>query len=181
MKRLSEYTSKDAFKKINESVEDRIDTQAVIEMLEKRYAEEVLQWYHYNIVADFLVGSERPNIEKTFKEMADDELNDHSTKILNRIAELGGDIERLKDFSRLAELSECKYAMPVQPYDTMALVTMNITHEKCAIDGYQKLLDLTRDKDTTTYDMAVGILADEEEHLKNLKDYLTDMEAKRVQ
>jgi len=177
MKQLSNYFN---FKRVNESVSDRIDVQEVIAILEKRYAEEVLQWYHYNTVADFLVGSERPNIEKTFKEMADDELNDHAEKILKRISELGGDIERLKDITYLVTLSECHYTMPQKPYDTKALVHMNITHEQCAIDGYQKTLDFLRDKDTTTYDMVVHILADEEEHLKNLNDFLADMESKNA-
>lgn len=179
MKNLSQYTNKDYFKnKVNESVEERIDRVALVEMLEKRYAEEILQWYHYNVIVPFLVGDERPNIEKTFAEMADDELNDHAAKILKRISELGGDAEKLKDIRNLASLSECAYQIPQKPYDTRSLVVMNIAHEKCAIDGYQKLLDFTMGKDTTTYDMAVHILADEEEHLKYLEDYIADIEQK---
>lgn len=179
MKNLSQYASKDYFKnKVNEAVEDRIDTAVLIPMLEKRYAEEVLQWYNYNIIAPFLVGNERPNIEKTFAEMAADELNDHAAKILNRISELGGDVEKLKDIRNLTGLSECDYAIPAKPYDTLSLVVMNIAHEKCAVNRYQQLLDFTRGKDTTTYDMAVHILADEEEHLKMLNDYVADIEHK---
>lgn len=161
---------------INEDVSDRIDVSVVLATLYKRYAEEVLQWYHYNTVAMFMCGKERPNIEKAFAEMAEDELNDHAAKILKRINELGGDIEVLKDINVLKELSDCVYGIPQKPYDTPQLVMMNIEHEKCAIKGYQELCDLTHGKDMTTYDMSVSILADEEEHLQTLKDYLADIE-----
>jgi len=161
---------------VNEAVSDRIDTQTVLVVLYKRYAEEVLQWYTYHIVSNFMVGKERPNIEKTFAEMADDELNDHAEKILKRIAELGGDVEYLKDISTLKNLSDCDYSLPSKPYDTLQLVVKNIEHEKCAINGYQELCDLTRDKDMTTYDMAVEILKDEEEHLQTLNDFLADIQ-----
>lgn len=162
-------------KMVNEAVSDRIDPKVILIVLYKRYAEEVLQWYTYHIVSGFMVGKERPNIEKTFAEMANDELNDHAEKILKRIAELGGDIEYLKDINALKNLSDCDYSLPSQPYDTLQLVMKNIEHEKCAINGYQELCDLTRDKDMTTYDMAVEILADEEEHLQLLNDFLADM------
>lgn len=157
-------------------VEPKASESPVVVMLEKRYAEEILQWYHYYIISNFLVGKERPNIEKTFVEFADDELNDHAVKLLKRINELGGDVEKLKILSNLASLSDCTYTTPTLPYDTKSLVLMNIEHEKCAIEGYKKLLNLTRDLDVTTYEMATEILADEEEHLRSLMDYVADMD-----
>ena len=59
-------------KMVNEAVSDRIDPKVILIVLYKRYAEEVLQWYTYHIVSGFMVGKERPNIEKTFAEMAND-------------------------------------------------------------------------------------------------------------
>lgn len=163
-----------------EGVEERINTDSVLKMLYSRYAEEVLQWYHYYVVSKFMMGRERPSVEKSFAAMAEDELGDHAEKLLKRIAELGGDIETVKDINSLTALSECRYAIPTKPYDTRQLVTMNIEHERCAIKGYEDLCDLTRGKDTTTYEMAAAILADEEEHLQELKDYLADIEANNI-
>ena len=165
---------------VNEGVEERIDANAVLGILYKRYAEEVLQWYHYYVVSGFMMGRERPSVEKSFSAMADDELNDHASKLLKRISELGGDIETVKDINALSALSECTYAIPTKPYDTRQLVTMNIEHERCAINGYEELCDLTRGKDDTTYEMAAAILADEEEHLQELRDYLADIEANNI-
>ncbi len=156
-----------------------VGNEVILGMLYKRYAEEILQWYHYWTVATFLCGEERPNIEKKFIEFADDELNDHATKILKRINELNGDIEMLKNIDTLKALSDCNYATPMQPYNTIQLVTMNIEHEKCAIKGYKELCELCRECDPVTYDLSVNILADEEEHLRDLEDFLNDQHIKQ--
>lgn len=146
----------------------------ILQMLYKRYAEEILQWYHYWTVTPFLVGEKRPNLEKTFKDFADDELNDHAARLLKRISELDGNIEMLKNIDTLKSLSDCQYALPLQPYNTQQLVIMNIEHEQCAIKGYKDLCNLSRVSDPVTYDLAVSILADEEEHLNELKNFLDD-------
>ena len=150
------------------------ESNAILGMLYKRYAEEVLQWYHYWTVAGFLCGEERPGIENKFYEFADDELNDHASKLLKRIDELGGNIEAVKDINMLKSLSECDYMLPMKPYNTTQLVIMNIEHEKCAIKGYRELCELSRGIDPVTYDIAVEILKDEEEHLNELENFLAD-------
>lgn len=159
-------------------ISERPKKDIILATLYKRYAEEILQWYHYWTVAPFLVGEERPNIEKSFKEFADDELNDHAARLLSRIEELDGDIEMLKNIESLKALSDCKYAVPMQPYSTTQLVIMNIEHEQCAINGYKELCELTHIVDPVTYDMAVDILKDEEEHLTELKNFLADQNIK---
>ena len=149
--------------------------ERILDMLYKRYAEEILQWYHYMIVAPFLQGKERPSIENKFAEFADDELNDHASKLLKRIDELGGDIETLKNIDALKVLSECEYTAPEKPYDTPQLLRINVEHEKCAIEGYKKLCETAKDVDPVTYDIAIEILKDEEEHLNELENFLADM------
>lgn len=163
---------------IETDVEQRPRKDYILGMLYKRYAEEVLQWYHYMIVSPFLVGEERPSLEKTFEDFADDELNDHAKSILKRISELDGNIEMLKNIDTLKALSDCKYAVPMQPYDTKQLVITNIEHEKCAIEGYKQLCQLTHMEDPVTYELAVRILADEEEHLNELNNFLADQNIK---
>lgn len=167
-----------------ETIEDapgvsRPEKDYILGMLYKRYAEEILQWYHYWTVAPFMCGEERPNIEKTFIEFADDELNDHAAKLLKRINELYGDIEMLKNINTLKALSDCDYAVPMQPYNTTQLVLINIEHEKCAIEGYKDLCEISHVNDPVTYDIAVSILADEEEHLRALEDFMNDRNIKQ--
>lgn len=164
-------------KKLNESspINNRIDSDSIINLLKILYAEEILAWYQYFIVSKFMQGQERPSIEKFFDETANDELNDHANKLLKRISELGGDISVISDISNIKTLSTCKYNIPVQPYNTIKLLEDNIKSEICAIEHYLNLADITKDKDYTTYYMALDILADEEEHLRSLQDFYTDI------
>lgn len=178
MKRINSIIRKAVNEDEQQAAKATEETLSILDMLYKRYAEEVLQWYHYWTVAPFLCGKERPSIEKSFLEFADDELNDHAAKLLKRIDELGGDIEMLKDINNLTTLSECKYMNPMKPYNTTQLVLINIEHEKCAIEGYKQLCALSRDVDPVTYDIAVEILKDEEEHLNELNNFLADHNSK---
>lgn len=161
---------------IEKSVLDLPETQknAVLELLYSRFAEEIEAWYQYWIVSAFMRGKQRSSVEKTFLEQATDELNDHATKILERISELGGDISKINSLDKLKDVSKCIYQTPVAPYDVPTLVDQNIISEECAIKGYDELTKLTQNSDPTTYYMALEILKDEEEHLRALKDFKDD-------
>ena len=165
-------------KKLNESNsllnERGIDTNAILKMLEILFAEEILAWYQYYIPINFMNGMERSAIAEEFKKHADDELNDHANKLLKRISELGGDAQSLMSFN-LKNIATCEYLAPQPPYSTIQLLKQNILAEKCAIKHYMALCDFVKDKDYTTYDLAKDILADEEEHLNDLKDFYYDI------
>lgn len=164
-------------KKLNESnsyLESRLNVDTLISMLETLFAEEILAWYQYYIPINFMNGMERNSIMEEFKKHADDELNDHANKLLKRISELGGDAKKLMSFD-LKNISNCEYLPPQPPYSTIQLLNANIIAEKCAIKHYIALCDYVKDKDYTTYEMAKDILADEEEHLNDLKDFYYDI------
>lgn len=165
-------------KKINEStinpITKRNSNNEILSMLETLVAEELLAWYQYWIPLNFMNGQDRKSIEEEFRKHADEELNDHATKLLKRISELGGDASSLMNFEP-KNLSNCQYIVPQAPYSTLQLVCDNIKAEKCAIEHYLALCDYTREKDPTTYELAVDILADEEEHLKDLEDFYQDI------
>lgn len=166
-------------RKINEAVktslDTRIDKNDIISVLKTLYAEEIIAWYQYYIVSKFMCGHERPSIEKMFIDTAKDELDDHANKLLKRIAELGGDISLIADLSNITNLTKCEYMMPQPPYSTIQLLKDNIKAEQCAINNYIELADLTKNKDYTTYCIALDILADEEEHLRELQDFYCDI------
>ena len=165
-------------KKLNEStinpVIKRTPNNEILTMLETLVAEELLAWYQYWIPLNFMSGQDRKSIEDEFRKHADEELNDHAAKLLKRISELGGDASSLMKFEPKS-LSNCQYIEPQVPYSTLQLVCDNIKAEKCAIEHYLALCDYTREKDPTTYELAVDILADEEEHLKDLEDFYQDI------
>lgn len=146
----------------------------ILDILSRAFCEEMLAWYQYWLPAKFLVGRERKSVESTFLDHATDESLDHGTKLLQRISELGGDVEGINSPDKWFELSECEYFPPEGEYDVEKLVQQNIYGEECAIQRYTELAALSQHTDPTTYHMALEILADEEEHLRSLKDFIAD-------
>lgn len=165
-------------KKVEKSIDSLSEEQrsTILDMLYSRLSEEFNAWYQYYIPTKFLQGNERVSVEKTFIEHADDELNDHAGKLLQRISELGGDITKLDTPNKWIEQAKCEYLTPLNPYDVIPLIIQNKEAEECAIRGYEELAKYTQHLDPTTYFMALEILKDEEEHLRDLKDFLADMD-----
>ncbi len=55
-------------------------------------------------------------------------------------------------------------------------VEQNIQGEQCAIEAYQKLSKMFKDKDSITYQLVLEILEDEVEHEEDLEALLEDLE-----
>ena len=55
------------------------------------------------------------------------------------------------------------------------MLEQNIKGEQCAIGVYNRLLDITRDKDPVTYNMVLTILQQEVEHEEDLQALLEDI------
>lgn len=160
---------------------DSCQSDNIVDILIARYAEEVLQWYIYEIYTTFAIGKERHGLVSELKAMADDELDDHSRKLLKRISELcGGSMDtRLPvdgNLSKLMTLARCEFVQPASA-DTMDVIAANITNEMNAINGYKELCVRAKDcLDETTLLIAQEILRDEEEHLQTLLDFMADIE-----
>lgn len=152
-----------------------IDVEYVKKLLQSAYCDEILAYYQYVTVAPFLAGQERENIEKFFNSTAEDELLDHSRKLLNRLNELGGIPEAILDFSNIQSIANCKYLTPRLPLDLKEVLLQNIESEKCAIETYRKICEITKDKDLVTYKTARDIMSDEEQHITDLNDFLSDL------
>lgn len=72
-------------------------------------------------------------------------------------------------------LSNCGYDAPLDP-SVQEIVQQNIKSEQCAIEVYNTLLEVTKDKDIVTYNMLAEILEDEVEHEEDLEGILENME-----
>jgi ferritin-like protein len=143
--------------------------------------EEYLAWYFYTIFGNFLVGKERPSIEKFFKETAEDELEDHAEWLLKRMDELDMSCEDIHDFSKLNDFVFHPYNPPTSKngkLDTKDAILKAISMEKEAIETYKAFEIFTRDNDPVTNKKVKNILADEEEHLAELTNFLEDIENK---
>ena len=146
----------------------------LVEMLQKAFAEEINAWYQYIIVAKFLHGNERKNIEDFYIEAAKDEFEDHAMWLLSRINELDSKPELLLDLYNINTIADHKYIVP-DSYNVKNSLLLNIEAERGAIETYKKIEAYTRGIDVVTNKKIKLILQDEEEHLTELKDFLADI------
>lgn len=149
-------------------------TSEIITLLKQAFCEEMLAWYQYIIIAPFLVGKERPSIQKDYFENAKEELEDHGYWLLERISQLGGNIEGIDRPECWNVVAPHKYIKP-DSYNTKDSIQQMIEAEHGAIETYKNLINAAKDTDPVTYNKAIEILADEEEHLQEMLDFLNDI------
>ena len=147
-----------------------IDARSVVSALQTALAEEFNAWYAYVITAKFLKGNNHLEVEEAYMEFAEDELEDHAYKLMERINQLGGAPLGVLSPDMWNKKADHKYIMPNSQFDVIKSIDENIKAEEGAIETYMKIEKLTRGKDVTTNDMIKHILADEQEHLQELKE-----------
>lgn len=147
-----------------------IDARSVVSALQTALAEEFNAWYAYVITAKFLTGNNHLEVEEAYMEFAEDELEDHAYKLMERINQLGGTPLVVLSPDMWNKKADHKYIMPNSQFDVIKSIDENIKAEEGAIETYIKIEKLTRDKDVTTNEMIKHILADEQEHLQELKE-----------
>jgi len=150
----------------------RMDVSKLIELLNKAFADEWLAYYQYWVGAKIVKGPMKGTVITELTEHAGDELR-HAEMLAGRIIHLGGTpILKPEDWYKM---TSCGYEAPEDPY-VKVILGQNIKGEQCAIDAYNRLLEVTRDKDPVTYNIALQILQDEIEHEEDLQALLEDIE-----
>jgi len=149
-----------------------IDVNNLVELLNKAYADEWLAYYQYWIGAKVVKGPMREGVVAELTQHSADELR-HAGLVADRLIQLGGTpVLKPEDWYKW---TNCGYDAPEDPYVERVLA-QNIKGEQCAITTYQKLLDLTRDKDVVTFNIVTTILTDEVEHEEDLQAIVEDIE-----
>ncbi len=149
-----------------------IDINNLIEILNKALADEWLAYYQYWIGAKVAAGPMRGAVVVELEEHAAEELG-HALMLVDRILQLGG--TPLLTPQEWYKETNCGYEAPEDPY-VEVLLEQNIKGEQCAIEVYQKLVELTKDADPITYNMALSILTDEVMHEEDLQALAEDIE-----
>jgi bacterioferritin len=149
----------------------KLDVPKLVKLLNVALAEEWLAYYQYWIGARLMEGPMRSEIEPEFLKHANEELG-HAVLIADRIIQLGE--TPLIDPKEWFTHAQCKYAAPADAY-LGAILKQNLDSERCAINRYQEISDITDGTDYATHAIAVSILKDELEHEKDIHDYLTDL------
>ena len=148
-----------------------VDVNALIKELNKALADEWLAYYQYWIGAKVAKGPMRGAVVAELVEHANEEL-EHAEMLVERILQLGGKpVLSPEDWFKV---TNCGYEAPSDP-KVKTLLEQNIKGEQCAIDVYQKLSTMLKDKDPITHQMVLGILEDEVEHEEDLESLLEDM------
>ncbi|KWT83809.1 MULTISPECIES: ferritin-like domain-containing protein [unclassified Variovorax] len=138
----------------------------LVQLLNEALATELVCVLRYKRHYFTASGQASPAIADEFLVHANEE-SAHADKIAERIVQLGGD----PDFNPQT-LRERSHAQYDESKDLQAMVRANLVAERIAIETYRQMISLLGDKDPTTRRMLEEILADEEEHADELKDWL---------
>ena len=149
----------------------QVNVEDLINMLNAAFSEEWLAYYQYWIGARLMEGPMRSEIEPELLIHATQELN-HAVLVVTRIIQVGG--TPVLSPSEWPRLSRCEYDAPTDPYVEVVL-KQNLKGERCAIQRYKELADLTAGKDHTTHQMVTTILNEEIEHEQDIEDWINDL------
>jgi bacterioferritin len=149
-----------------------MDVDELLKLLNQAYASEWLAYYQYWLGAKLIKGPMKDAVAAELTLHATEELN-HATLLATRSIQLGGTPVLSPD--TWAEYSPCSYDAPEDPY-VAVLLDQNIAGEQCAISTYKNLMDITKDRDMVTYNLALTILEDEVEHEEDLQGLREDLD-----
>jgi len=139
---------------------------AIVKLLNDALATElvcVLRYRRHHFTAD---GISSPAIKAEFLVHADQEAA-HADKLAERIVQLGGEPNFSPD-----TLTQRSHAQYDESKELQSMIRSNLVAERIAVEAYHQMINLIGDKDPTTRRILEGILAEEEEHADELKDWL---------
>lgn len=149
-----------------------MDVEELITLLNRAFADEWLAHYQYWLGAKLAKGPMKEAVMAELVQHAADEMR-HADMVAMRILQLGGvPVTTPNDWTKVAN---CKYDAPTDPY-VETLLSQNIEGEQCAISVYKRMMEITKDVDPVTYNLALTILQDEVEHEEDLQSLQEDIE-----
>jgi bacterioferritin len=140
----------------------------IIELLNDSLATELicsLRYRRHHFTAE---GLSSPKIAEEFLAHANEEMA-HADMIAKRIVELGGTPDFAPD-----SLTRRSHAGYDESKDLTSMITANLIAERVAIESYSQMIALIGDKDSTTRRMIEEILAVEQSHAEELRDWLAN-------
>ena len=150
-----------------------MDVDELLGMLNKAFADEWLAYYQYWLGAKIVKGPMKDAVAAELLIHATEELS-HADMLAMRIIQLGG-TPLLSPDKWLAN-THCGYDAPDNPF-VKELLAQNIKGEQCAIDVYQKILQIVKDADPVTYNIVLTILQQEVEHEEDLQSLDEDLDS----
>ena len=145
--------------------------EELIELLKKAY------WMEIETVMSYIANSTNPDgvraqeIVESLEKDIQEELG-HAQQFAHRIKELWGIVPGSLEFK-----AEQSYLQPPEKQtDIIHVIKGVIEAEKGAIEHYNRIVEFTDDFDLVTQDIVLGILHDEEGHLRLFEGFLREFE-----
>ncbi|QJE03005.1 ferritin-like domain-containing protein [Massilia forsythiae] len=142
------------------------DREAVVAMLNAALATELLCVLRYKRHYYTVSGPNMGDLKAEFLEHAQEE-QEHADRIAERIVQLNGS----PNFNP-ATLTQRSHAEYDDSEDPQAMIRADLIAERVAIESYRQMIEAIGDKDPTTKHMLIEILATEEEHADDMRDFL---------
>jgi bacterioferritin len=142
------------------------DREAVIAMLNDALATELLCVLRYKRHYFTVTGPNTAEIKAEFLEHAQQE-QEHADRIAERIVQLNGSPNL-----NPATLTARSHAEYDDSEDVQAMLRADLIAERVAIESYRQMIVAIGAKDPTTTRMLTEIMAVEEEHADDLRDFL---------
>jgi bacterioferritin len=145
------------------------DREAVIELLNKALATEIVCVLRYKRHYFMAGGIHAAPVAAEFREHGDEEMR-HADLLAKRIVELHGQ----PDFSPEG-MSKRSYTEYVEGDCLTAMIKEDLIAERIAIEGYRQMIAYLEGNDPTTQRLLKEILASEEEHAEDMSSLLEGM------
>jgi bacterioferritin len=145
------------------------DVQDIIQALTDAYWKELETVQNYLANSVNLDGVRAEEIKKSLTADVAEELT-HAQQLARRIKVLGGRIPGSMAF----EPQQTSLQPPADTTDVIAVIRGVLEAEEDAIQSYNTLIKLCDGRDYVTQDLAVTLLADEEEHRQQFQSFLRE-------
>jgi bacterioferritin len=143
----------------------------IIQLLQKAYAAELETVQNYLANSVWLDGLRAEEIKESLEEDVTEELG-HAQKLAHRLKQLGS----CPSGSLGLERTQKALQPPADSTDIMAVVKGVLVAENDAIKLYGEIIRACDGKDYVTQDLAITLLADEEEHRCLFEGFLKSLE-----
>ena len=152
-------------------LEDEKRRQEIIDLLTVAYWMEIETVMNYISCSVNLDGVRAEEIKKSLAADVTAEIG-HAQQFARRIKNLSGVTPGSFEF----KASQASLQPPAQTTDVVSIIKGVIDAERGAIDHYTKLIKKVEGMDYVTQDMVIGILADEQDHLREFEGFLKEYE-----
>jgi len=155
---------------------DEKQNKKIIDTLIAAYNAEIETVANYIANSTNLDGVAAKHIKNSLDADVQEELG-HAQMLAKRIKTIGGEVPG----SMALKMQQKDLQPPSDTTDVIAVIKGVIAAEESAIEGYMRVIEESRDVDPATEDLAITLMADEQEHRREFLGFLKEYEKVQVE